>query len=83
LRRELGAGRPDLGRGYDDGGLIDLNTAPAALIAEVCGIDLTHAEKIVAGREARGGTFFNIGEVLVEVPLPPHVQDQLRERGIF
>ncbi|MGY1753827.1 helix-hairpin-helix domain-containing protein [Blastococcus sp. SYSU D01042] len=83
IRRELGVGRPDLGRGYDDGGLIDLNTAPATLIAQVCGIDRSHAEAIVAGREARGGTFFNIGEVLVEGPLPPHVQDQLRERAIF
>ncbi|NEK87628.1 helix-hairpin-helix domain-containing protein [Blastococcus saxobsidens] len=83
LRRELGIGRPDLRRGYDDGGLVDLNTASAALIASVCGIEPAHAEAVVAGREARGGTYFNIGEVLVEVPLPPHAQDELRERAVF
>ncbi|RBY91066.1 hypothetical protein [Blastococcus sp. TF02A-30] len=83
LRRELGIGRPDLNRGYDDGGLIDLNTAPARVIATVCGIELPHAEAIVAGRRTRGGTYFNIGEVLVDVPLPPHVQDELRERAVF
>lgn len=83
LRRDLGIGRPDLGRDYDDGGLIDVNTAPAAVIAQVCGIDLRDAEAIVAGRAARGGTYFNLGELLIEVPLPPHVQEQLRERALF
>lgn len=83
LRAELGVGRPDLGRGYDDGGLIDLNSAPAAVIAGVCGMEPSYAGAIVAAREARGGSFYNLGEVLVEVPLPPHVQEQLRERAIF
>ncbi len=83
LRRDLGVGRPDLGRGYDDGGLVDLNTASAAVIAQVCDIDPSHADAIVAAREARGGTFLSIVEVLVEVPLPPHVQDQVRDRAIF
>jgi hypothetical protein len=49
----------------------------------VCGIDQAHAEAIVAVRDARGGKFVNIGEVLIEVPLPPHDQEQLRERAIF
>jgi hypothetical protein len=83
LRRELGIGRPDLGRGYDDGGLIDINTASAEVIARVCDIEPGYADAIVAGRTARGGTWFNIGELLVDVPLPPHVQEQLRERAIF
>ena len=83
LRQELGIGRPDLGRGYDDGGLIDLNTASAVVIARVCGIEPKHAEAIVADRDTRGGTFFNLEEVFVEVPLPPYVADQLRERAII
>ena len=83
MRQELGIGRPDLGRGYDDGGLIDLNTAPADLIARVCGIEPKHAEAIVADRDARGGTFFNLDELFVEVSLPPYVADQLRERAII
>lgn len=38
LQRELGIGRPDLGRGYDDGGLIDVNTASAEVIAGIAHI---------------------------------------------
>ena len=53
------------------------------MIARVGDVELGHAEAIVAARAARGGTFFNLGEVLVDVDLPPHVQDQLRERAIF
>jgi hypothetical protein len=83
LRGDLGIGRPDLGRGYDDGGLIDLNKASADLIAQVCELDPRDAEAIVANRTARGGLYFNVGEVITEVPLAPHVQEQLRERAIF
>lgn len=83
LRRDLAIGRPDLARDYDDGGLIDVNTAPADVIARVCGIDSAQAEAIVAGRAARGGSYFNVGELLIEVPLPAHAQEQLRERAVF
>ena len=80
---ELGIGRPDLGRAYDDGGLVDLNTAPAAAIASVCGVDHSLAERIVAARTGRGGTFYGPGEVLVDVPLPPSVKDELQDRAVF
>jgi DNA uptake protein ComE-like DNA-binding protein len=82
LARELGIGRPDLGREYDDGGLVDINTAPVEVIAGVCEIDRSFAESIVAGRAARGG-YFNVGELLIDVSLPPYVQDQVRERATF
>jgi hypothetical protein len=82
MARELGIGRPDLGRGYDDGGLVDLNTAPAAVIAGVCGLDGRSAEDIVAARTRRGG-YFNVGEVLMDVDLPPAAQEELRERAVF
>ncbi|WP_409330807.1 ComEA family DNA-binding protein [Trujillonella humicola] len=81
LARDLGIGRPDLGRGYDDGGLVDVNTAPAAVIEQVCTIDRSHAAAIVAARERRG-SFYNVGELLVDVDLPPHVAAHLQERGI-
>ena len=83
LARELGIGRPELRRGYDDGGLVDINTAPAEVIAGVCQIDRSVADSIVAGRAARGGGYFNVGELLVDVGLPPHLQDQVRERAVF
>jgi hypothetical protein len=83
LQRELGIGRPDLGRGYDDGGLIDVNTAPAEVIAVVADIDAKDAEAIVAGRGAHGGSWFDVAELLDHVPLPSYAQQQLRDRAIF
>lgn len=82
LARELGIGRPDLGRGYDDGGLVDLNTASASLIATVSGIDREHADAVVAARSARGGTYIALGEVFMEAHLPSHVQEMLREHAV-
>jgi hypothetical protein len=82
LARELGIGRPDLRRGFDDGGLVDLNSAPAALISQVSGVDMQQAEAIVAARQARGGTYFNLGELFVDVPLPAHVQQLLADRAV-
>jgi hypothetical protein len=83
LRRELGIGRPDLGRGYDDGGLIDVNTAPAEVIARVADIDRGDAEAIVAGRTARGGSWFDMAELVDNVPLSPSAREDLRERAVF
>jgi hypothetical protein len=82
LARELGIGRPDLHRDYDDGGLVDINNVPAAVIAQTCGFERSYADAIVAAREARGGTFYNVGEVLVDVNLPPSVQELLSERAV-
>jgi hypothetical protein len=82
LAHELGIGRPDLNRGFDDGGLVDLNSAPASVIASVCGIDQRHADAIVKARDGRGGQYFNLGELFVDVPLPEDVQTGLKERGV-
>jgi hypothetical protein len=81
--RELGIGRPDLGRGYDDGGLVDLNTAPAGVIASVCGVDPLLADAIVAARTRRDGVFYGLGEVLIDVAVPSSVEGELRERAIL
>lgn len=82
MASELGIGRPDIGRGFDDGGLVDLNAASAPVIARVCGIDRQQAEAIVAARTARGGSYFNLGEVFVDLPLPESVQGALTEHAI-
>lgn len=82
LARELGVGRPDLGRGFDDGGLVDLNSAPAAVIAQVCGIELQQAELIVAARLGRGGAYYNVDEVFVYVPLPQRAQQLISDRAL-
>ena len=82
LARELGIGRPDLGRGYDDGGLVDVNTASAELLARVCDMDLRDAERVVEARALHGGRFFSMGDVFVDVALPLGAEEELRERGI-
>ena len=83
MGRELGIGRPDLRRGYDDGGLVDVNTAPAAVLVAVCGFPPEAADRLVAAREVRLGGYLLPGEVFAEVDLPGHLQDQLRERAVF
>src|SRR4051794_16677993 len=83
LAREVGIGRPDLNRGFDDGGLGGLNSAPAVVIAQGAGIESVYAEAVVAARTARGGTYFNLGEVFVDVDLPSHVQSALTDRAVL
>lgn len=82
LARTLGIGRPDLGTGYDDGGLVDLGTAPAEVIARVAGIERRDAEAVVAAREDRGGSSPGLDEVLAAVEVPPYARDLLRDRGL-
>jgi hypothetical protein len=81
LARDLLIGRPDLARGYDDGGLVDLNRAPAPTIALGCGLDEASAQRIVDARRARGG-FASVDEVIVLVDVPVDAWEGLRDRGI-
>jgi Helix-hairpin-helix motif len=81
MARELRIGRPDLRRGYDDGGLVDLNAAPAAAIAALCDIDPESAQRIVAAREA-GVPFTTIDDVFSTVDVPYPLWDRIRDRGV-
>ncbi|MFB4297659.1 BTAD domain-containing putative transcriptional regulator [Actinomadura sp. NTSP31] len=53
MARELGIGRPDLPRDFDDGGLVDLNAVPEHVLASLPGVDPYHAKLIVAARRSR------------------------------
>ncbi|MDD7939650.1 hypothetical protein PHK61_14595 [Actinomycetospora lutea] len=81
LARELRIGRPDLARTYDDGGLVDLNTAPGPVIARTLGIAPVHAERIV-GCRAAAGRFAAVDDVFAWADLPYEVWDQVRDRGV-
>lgn len=81
LARDLGIGRPDLHRGYDDGGLVDLTSADASVIATVAGISSADAQSIVAARQAQGGCFLTVADVFVGTELSQGVQEQVREHG--
>lgn len=83
LARELHIGRPDLTRSYDDGGLVDLNSAPAEVIAEVCDISDDAAAAIVTARDSRGEPFTNVDELFVLVELPVSTWDRIRDRAVL
>lgn len=80
LARELRIGRPDLARSYDDGGLVDLNSAPAEAIAQYCEIALPAAEEIVRARQESG--YSSVDELLVMVAVPVPAWDRIRDRGL-
>jgi len=81
LAHDLHIGRPDLPRSYDDGGLVDLNSAPGHVIARTCGIAPEHAERIVACRAA-AGRFAAVDDVFVWADLPYEVWDLVRDRAV-
>ena len=73
LASDLAIGRPDLKRGYDDGGLVDANSAPAAVLASLPGLTPQLADRIVAAREASSG-FTSLEEMTILADLPPAVR---------
>lgn len=83
MARELRVGRPDLDRDYDDGGLVDLNAAPAETIADTCGIPLHSAQLIVLARDDRPESFFSVDELLISAEVPVSQWDRVRDRGVL
>ncbi|MFE3501707.1 DUF4236 domain-containing protein [Kitasatospora sp. NPDC059160] len=82
LARDLHIGRPDLSREYDDGGLIDLNHAPAGAIAAACSIEPALAESIVAARRELG-SFSSLDEVFVFARIEDGTAALIREYAIL
>jgi DNA uptake protein ComE-like DNA-binding protein len=82
LAKELRIGRPDLPRQYDDGGLVDVNHAPAEVIATIPGITPELAQKIVEVRDTVGA-FISAEELSATVGLPPHLTSDLAEYTIY
>ncbi len=81
MARELRIGRPDLPRTYDDGGLVDLNSAPPQVIAGSCGIDLTVATSIADARIA-GVPFSTVDDVFALAEIPYELWDRIRDRAV-
>ncbi|TNY34858.1 ComEA family DNA-binding protein [Thermomonospora catenispora] len=82
LAKELGIGRPDLPRRYDDGGLIDLNHAPAQTLTRLPGVTEEMARRIVEVRAQTGG-FVSAEELSALAGLPPALTADLAEYGVF
>lgn len=82
LARELGIGRPDVQRDFDDGGLVDINSVPAEVLMQLRGMTAELAERIVQVRETRG-PYSSVEELSVFADLPPGLSDRLAERLLF
>lgn len=80
LARDLKIGRPDLPHTFNDGGLVDLNSASAQTIAQTCDLPRTIGEDIEAARPPGG--FMAVDDVfsLAEVPLA--AWDIIRDRAV-
>ena len=82
LAHELGIGRPDLVTRFDDGGLVDVNHSPLEVIADLPGVDVKTAERIVMTRSQLGG-FASVDELSVTLDLPPTQLDGIADRLLF
>ncbi|MFJ2771644.1 hypothetical protein [Streptomyces sp. NPDC087300] len=74
---EMGIGRPDLAREYDDGGLVDVNTVPADVLVRHLGWSAEQAAEVVAVRERLGG-FADEKELIAFTQLSPPRVDASR-----
>jgi hypothetical protein len=80
---ELRIGRPDLPRDFDDGGLVDVNHAPATALAELLpGMTPELVERVVRVREQCGG-FTSVEELSTLAELPPALTPRIDEYAIF
>ncbi|NEA23676.1 ComEA family DNA-binding protein [Actinomadura bangladeshensis] len=82
LAKELRIGRPDLPRQYNDGGLVDVNHAPAEALTLLPGITPELAGKIERVREEAGG-FMSAEELSAVAGLPPSLTGDLADYAVF
>ena len=81
MARELGIGRPESSRGYDDGGLVELNFATAEQLSAVCGLPRDVAEAVVESRTALG-RFEDVEDAIRFGQIGEEYAPMVRDRGI-
>ena len=81
LAQEIGIGRPDLPNAQD-AGLIDINNAPAGVLARLPGVDDVLASKIVEAREGSHG-FSSIEDLGLALDLDGNLVEGMRDRVVF
>ena len=79
MARELRIGRPDLPSDYDDGGLVDIASAPDTVIAQVLDLTLEQAAGVVAIRD----TVIAVDDLFSLTELPVSTWDRVRDRAII
>lgn len=82
LAKELRIGRPDLPREYNDGGLVDVNHAPAEALTLLPGITPELALRIERVRAETGG-FLSAEELSALAGLPPALTADVADHAVF
>jgi hypothetical protein len=82
LARELRIGRPDLPREYDDGGLVDVNRVPGAVLAAQFALTPQELTDLIAARDQLG-RFAGADELRDHAQLSPGRVEELRDLMIF
>ena len=82
LAREMALGRPDLGRSYDDGGLLDINALGAFALMEHGLMTPQEAHRTIAARE-RLGRLSSVDDLVIFADVGPQTVERLRDRAIF
>lgn len=82
LAKELRIGRPDLPRQYNDGGLVDVNHAPAEALTLLPGITPELARRIERVRAEAGG-FVSAEELSAVAGLPPAITGDVADYAVF
>ena len=82
LAKDLRIGRPDLPREYDDGGLVDVNHVPGAVLATQLGLSPPEVSDVRAARD-KLGRFGSSDELGAYTSLAPDRVDELRDLMIF
>ncbi len=81
LARDLMIGRPDLNRQYDDGGLVDVNHVPEAVLVSHLGFSHDQARAVIEARDRIGG-FVSANELCSLANLPPQTLDTIQDRVV-
>jgi DNA uptake protein ComE-like DNA-binding protein len=82
LARDLKIGRPERPHDYDDGGLVDVNHAPASVLAACLGLTPAESTAVVEARNQLG-RFSSPEELSVYAQLPPDRVQALRDWMMF
>ncbi|QKW35077.1 helix-hairpin-helix domain-containing protein [Actinomadura sp. NAK00032] len=82
LAKELRIGRPDLPRRYNDGGLVDVNHAPAEALTLLPGVTPELAARITRVRAEAGG-FMSAEELAAVAGLPPDLTSDVADYAVF
>jgi len=82
MARDLRVGRPDLARQYDDGGLVDVNSAPEVTLTRWLGLSAAQSAQVVEVRQ-RLNRFEHVEDLVNLAGLEPSTYDQVKDRIIL